>query len=47
MSIPLAHPAPVVDQVLRAPELAVFRHDFVRDVARVGTLLARGLLAGD
>lgn len=43
---PLAHPAPMVVEALQVPELAEFRHDFERDLTRVVTLMAHGMLAG-
>lgn len=42
---PHAHPAPAVAEALEAPELALFRHDFERDLARSLLLLARGIQA--
>lgn len=45
-SWPLAHPAPMVVEALQIPELAEFNHDFERDLTRVVTLMARGMLAG-
>ncbi len=43
-SWPLAHPSAVTAEVLSAPELAGFRHDFETDLRRVIVLMARGLL---
>jgi len=40
-----SHPSPAVAEVLAAPELAPFRHDFGRDFARHLSLLARGIVA--
>jgi len=43
---PVSHPSALVAEVLEAPELAPFRHDFERDFARGLLLLLRGLSQG-
>src|SRR5688572_12338015 len=41
---PHAHPAPVVAELVREPELTAFAHDFPRDLERALRIYARGLL---
>ncbi len=42
---PLAHPSPVVAEVLVEPRFAPFRHDFAQELERSIVLLGEGLLA--
>ena len=42
---PHAHPAPVVAELVREPELAAFAHDYLPDLERALRLYALGLLA--
>lgn len=42
---PFSHPSPTVTEVLRAPELSPFRHDFASTYARTLLVFAQGLEA--